>query len=287
MASNDQNLDYLRFAFCLLKLLYSLLQKFETVEASNLEELINPISIYLFIGTQYHKIYFGSKIICTDIFSLSDKNFDIQSSLSDFSDADSSSIQKLQKNEEEYMKIRNYACLCLQMLLKASKNKNQNLVLLKSNIFHKEVQKMLESHEGLSILEKMSGSGLLKKKQLHPFFNEPNLVSLLIFEQSAKIRSNLIILIFNILEDIPSKIWSKSFEKQKSEKHSKESFLPISNIIYMAIKNLLQSLFLCLRLEEDPKIMNQLVKLVQSLIAKGYAEKLGFNCILELIEHYL
>ena len=281
-----QQENFLKFLISLFRILNFFLEKMENFakDFKLLETIFINVYKFSFIGTVFQKGIFGNieeKTVSTYIFNENNQNE--MSSSSEFSDFESL-LQNGNRLEEIYVKIRNYACLCLQTAIKISPKivVSQWNKLFKSNIFSKDFVDFLRN----TTISKENVKKNCEKKFFQANYSEPSVFFLLISEKSAKVRINLLNFVLLIIDNLPIKQWLAGFSREKT-KAKKEAFQPISHQIYNSIKNLNYTVLFMLFLEENVQVLSHILKIYAGIIANSCFEKLTEDILNLSFSNYL
>lgn len=277
---------FLKFLMSLFRLLGYFLEKLPVLEKEQklLETLLINLYKFMFLGTIFQKPIFGDLKEVSVLFTESNAI----SSSSEFSDLEAVKGQGSNKLDELYSKLRNYAALSMQNLIKLSTkalaphwNK-----LLSVSVPIKEYQDFVRVSRIFNIQINADSE---RKRLIGLAYKEPSLLFLLLNEKSPKVRINILNLVIQIVEGLPIKQWLAGFSAEKMEKHKdkKEAFLPISYQIFSSMRNLHWTLLILLLLETDSQILCHILKILGMFINNYCYEKFTEDLKTSLFENFL
>ena len=277
---------FLKFLMSLFRLLGYFLEKLPVLEKEQklLETLLINLFKFMFLGTIFQKPIFGDLKEVSVLFTESNAI----SSSSEFSDLEAVKGQGSTKLDELYSKLRNYAALSMQNLIKLSTkalaphwNK-----LLSVSVPLKEYQDFVRVSRIFNIQINIDFE---RKRLIGLAYKEPSLLFLLLNEKSSKVRINILNLVIQIVEGLPIKQWLAGFSAEKMEKHKdkKEAFLPISYQIFSSMRNLHWTLLILLLLETDSQILCHILKIFGMFINNYCYEKFTEDLKTTLFENFL
>lgn len=273
---------FLKFLVALFRALGFFLEKSLCKDPQTLESLFLNLYKYMFLGTGFQKAFFGElKEYNANIF---EKDCFV-SSASEFSDLEGV-LTGGNRLEEVYGKVRNYACLSMQIIVKnnpkiAISNWNR---LFRSSPYPKESLLYLST-----TLYNYKPNDVILAKEKRRFelsFNEPSLFFLQIIEKTAKVRINLLNLSLILIDALPIKQWLAGFIF-KAEKTKKDSFQTVSSQIFNSIRNLNWTLLFALLLEQDPQVLCHFLKVFSNFLSSPGFEKLPEEYLMIVLTHYL
>ena len=277
---------FLKFLMSLFRLLGYFLEKLPVLEKEQklLETLLINLYKFMFLGTIFQKPIFGDLKEVSVLFTESNAI----SSSSEFSDLEVVKGQGSNKLDELYSKLRNYAALSMQNLIKLSikalpPHWNK---LLSVSVPLKEYQDFVRVSRIFNIQINIDFE---RKRLIGLAYKEPSLLFLLLNEKSSKVRINILNLVIQIVEGLPIKQWLAGFSAEKMEKHKdkKEAFLPISYQIFSSMRNLHWTLLILLLLEPDSQILCHILKILGMFINNYCYEKFTEDLKTNLFENFL
>jgi len=276
---------FLKFLMSLFRLLGYFLEKIPDLEKDQkvLETILMNLYKFMFLGTVFQKPIFGDLKEVSVLFTESNSI----SSSSEFSDLEALKAQGNDKLDELYSKLRNYAALALQNLIKL----NQKALAVHWNkLFFtavpvKEFQDFIRIHSVFMVFDNVSE----RKRLMSLVYKEPSVLFLLINEKIAKVRINILNLIIQIVECLPIKQWLAGFSSEKIEKNREkmDTFLPVSYQIFSSMRNVHWTISALMLLEVDCQVLCHILKILAMFINSYCYEKFNEELKGLLFENYL